>query len=75
MLGDRHGLWGLVSSVVHLFAFCWWDITAVLVEAAMVVPVDPFSGGVFEVVNASPAKDSAGVGVNYESDINPTRPG
>lgn len=36
------------------FELCWWDVAAVLVEPPVVEPVDPFSGGVLEVVEGAP---------------------
>jgi hypothetical protein len=36
---------GFLFSVVSGFQFCWWDVSAVLVEAVVVEPIDPFGGG------------------------------
>ena len=41
-------------SVVGRLQFDGWDIPAVLVEAAVVEPVDPFSGGQFDFVDGLP---------------------
>ena len=46
------GSWCL--SVVGGFEFDWWDVAAVLVEAAVVVPVDPFGGRDLDLVDAAP---------------------
>ena len=43
--------WALVLSVVSGLELGWWDVAAVLVEAAVVVPVDPFGGGDLDVVD------------------------
>jgi hypothetical protein len=43
-----------VVSVVSLFGFGWCEVVAVLEGPAVVVPVDPFGGGDFEVVEALP---------------------
>ena len=45
---------GLVSSVVEGLGFDGWDVAAVLVEPAVVEPVDPFGGRVFDVVDGLP---------------------
>ncbi len=45
---------GLVSSVVEVLGFDWWDVAAVLVESAVIEPVDPFGGGIFEVLDGLP---------------------
>ena len=41
-------------SVVVVFGFGRWDVAAVLVQAAVVEPVDPFSGGVLHGVGGPP---------------------
>ena len=41
-------------SVVGGFEFDLWDVAAVFVEAAVVVPVDPFSGRDLDLVDAAP---------------------
>src|SRR4029079_6447122 len=46
--------WSPDLSVVGRLQFDGWDIPAVLVEAAVVEPVDPFSGGQFDVVDGLP---------------------
>ena len=46
--------WALVLSVVGGFQLDWWDVAAVLVEAAVVEPVDPFGGGELDVLDGPP---------------------
>ena len=41
-------------SVVGPLQFDWWDVAAVFVEAVVVEPVDPFGGGVFDLVDGPP---------------------
>jgi len=41
-------------TVVGGFELGWWDVAAVLVEAAVVEPVDPFQGGDLDVVGGAP---------------------
>ena len=43
-----------VCSVVEGFVFGRWTVVAPAVESAVVVPVDPFEGGVFDGVEAGP---------------------
>ena len=45
-------------SVVSGFHFGGRDVAAVLVEAAVVEPVDPFGGGQLDVVDTSPQEPS-----------------
>jgi hypothetical protein len=41
-------------SVVVVLGFGGWDVAAVLGQAAVVEPVDPFGGGVFDGVQGVP---------------------
>lgn len=41
-------------TVVQRLAFGWWHVAAVLVESAVVEPVDPFQGGHFDLVDSAP---------------------
>ena len=41
-------------SVVGGLEFDRWDVAAVLVEAAVIEPVDPAGGGQLDVLNAAP---------------------
>ncbi|GAB4957622.1 hypothetical protein MAHJHV54_48410 [Mycobacterium avium subsp. hominissuis] len=41
-------------SVIGRLQFDWWDVAAVLVEAAVVEPVDPPCGGPFDVIDRAP---------------------
>jgi hypothetical protein len=41
-------------SVVGRFQFDRWDVAAVLVEAVVVEPVDPFGGGQFDFFDGAP---------------------
>ncbi len=41
-------------TVVGGFQLCWWDVAAVLVEASVVEPVDPFQGVDLDVVGGAP---------------------
>ncbi len=52
------GLLGSVVSVVRGFEFDRWDVATVLVESALVVPVDPFGGGQFDLFDGAPSSDS-----------------
>ena len=45
---------GSVLRVVGVFEGGGWDVSAVLVEAPVVEPVDPFGGGEFDVVDGAP---------------------
>lgn len=45
---------GLHLTVVGVFQFCWWDISAVFVESAVVERVDPFGGGVLDLIDGAP---------------------
>jgi hypothetical protein len=40
--------------VVGILQFDRWDVASVLEQAGGVEPVDPFGGGVFDVVDAAP---------------------
>jgi hypothetical protein len=41
-------LLGSLVSVERVLEFGWWDVAAVLVQAPVVVAVDPFGGGEFD---------------------------
>ena len=41
-------------TVVEGFVFGWWQVVAVLVQAAVVQPVNPLEGGDFDLVNGPP---------------------
>ena len=41
-------------TVVDQFVFRWCEVVAGAVQASVVVPVDPFQGGEFDVVEAAP---------------------
>ena len=41
-------------TVVGCFEFGGWDVAAVFVEAAVVVPVDPFQHGDFDLLGGPP---------------------
>jgi hypothetical protein len=45
---------GLGLSLIGPLQFDGWDVPAVLVEAAVVEPVDPFRGGQFDCFNGPP---------------------
>jgi hypothetical protein len=42
------------SGVEVCFGFCWWNISDRFQQAAIVEPVDPFEGGVFDRYKAPP---------------------
>ncbi len=50
----RSDVLGLVLSVVGALEIGWWDVAAVLVEAAVVEPVDPLRGRDLNVVDGPP---------------------
>ena len=52
--GEPGGLLGSVVSVERVLEFGGWDVAAVLVQAPVVVPVDPFGGGELGGVDAAP---------------------
>ncbi len=54
MVWWSHGLWGLVVLIVVVFECGGWDVAAVLVGPVVVVPVDSFGGGQFQVVGVVP---------------------
>jgi hypothetical protein len=41
-------------TVVGCFEFGWWDVAAVFVQAAVVVPVDPFQHGDLDLLGGPP---------------------
>ena len=41
-------------SVEGVLEFCRWDVTAVLVEPAMIEPVDPFGSGKLDLLQGPP---------------------
>ena len=45
---------GLVFTVVGVLQFCWRDVSAVLVEPSVIEPVDPFGGGVLDLIDGAP---------------------
>ena len=45
--------WAVLSVVVG-FVFGWWDVSDGFEDALVVEPVDPFEGGVFDVVESVP---------------------
>ena len=48
------GGWSPVLSVIGGLHFDGWDVAAVFVEAAVVEPVDPFGGGVLDLLDGAP---------------------
>ena len=54
MLGGPHWSWGLVFLIVQVLTFDWWHVPAVLVESAVVEPINPLGGSVFDGVNSPP---------------------
>jgi len=44
----------VVLLVVVGFVFGWWDVSDGFEDALVVEPVDPFEGGVFDVVESVP---------------------
>ncbi len=45
--------WAVLTVVVG-FVFGWWDVSDRLQDATVVEPVDPFKGGVLDVVESVP---------------------
>ena len=45
--------------VVEVLVLGWWEVCAPGVQALLVVPVDPFEGGVLDVVEAAPGTAAA----------------
>ena len=77
---------GRLWSVVGAFHVGWWDVAAVLVEASVDDPVDPFGGGELELVDGAPRAsgfdhlglvepvDCLGERVSYDNPTTPTGP-
>ena len=52
--GEPGGLLGPVLSVERVLELGWWDVAAVLVQTAVVVPVDPLGGRDLDGIDGAP---------------------
>src|SRR6478609_8585104 len=45
---------GLGLTVVGVLQFCWRNVSAVLVEPSVIEPIDPFGGGILDLLDGPP---------------------
>ena len=41
-------------TVVGVLQFCWRNVSAVLVEPSVIEPIDPFGGGILDLLDGPP---------------------